>query len=82
MTRMSSPDGSEVVTVETKVGESVLASLGWHTEGGSSRTRVSSTRSQERSAEPEESNEGSSSTPRRRGPGRPRKQSSEDTEGA
>lgn len=78
MTRMSSPDGSEVVTVETKVGESVLASLGWHTEGGSSRTRVSSTRS----TEAEESTEASSSTPRRRGPGRPRKQSSEDTEGA
>lgn len=72
--RMSSPDGSEVLTVADGVGASVLASLGWKTESNSSPKR---SRSEENTAQSALSDStesaGSGEAGRKRSPGRPRK---------
>ena len=74
MTRMSSPDGSEILTVDNEVGASVLASLGWSTEGGSRRSGPNQPQRQPEVASEGDSTESSSGeAPRKRGPGRPRK---------
>lgn len=68
---MSSPNGDEVLSVDTKAGAAVLRSLGWTEEGGSSAAPSSD----------------ESSEPARRKPGRPRKhprpedEATESTEG-
>lgn len=64
MARMSSPNGDEVLTVNSKAGADVLRSLGWSEEGESSAPR----------AEP-----ATSEQPRRK-PGRPRKNPPETAE--
>ena len=71
--RMSSPDGSEVLTVTDGVGASVLASLGWKTESGGASQKRSSPRSAEDTAQQSSESSTSDESGRKRSPGRPRK---------
>ncbi len=73
MTRMSSPDGSEILTVDSEVGASVLASLGWSMEGEAKPERRSEPAKPK--ADPGEavSDEQEQEQTTKRRPGRPRK---------